>query len=65
MFEVTFGKERYHQVNDMVRWCKDTFGDGGWLAREHDTWACESAFGRTTFKFKRDADYTLFLLRWS
>jgi hypothetical protein len=65
MFEVTFGKERYHQINDMVRWCKDNIGDGGWLAGDHDWWACEGAFGNTTFKFKRDADHTMFLLRWA
>jgi hypothetical protein len=65
MFEVTFGKDRYHQVTEMYSWCKDNIGNGGWLADPNDMWAAEGAFGRTTFKFKNDEDYTLFLLRWS
>jgi hypothetical protein len=65
MFECTFDKGQYHLVNEMVRWCKDNIGDGGWLARNGDLWSCEGVFGRTTFKFMREDDYTLFLLRWS
>lgn len=62
-YEITFGKDKYHLINDMVTWCYENFGDGGLLANHDNSWAAESAFGNTFFKFKNEHDLSLFALR--
>jgi hypothetical protein len=62
--EIQFGKSRYQEIDTMVKWCHEHFGDGGWLARCGCSWAVESAFGNTFFKFENESDATLFALRW-
>jgi hypothetical protein len=55
----------YHLQQDMIEWCKENFGlGGGWVEDEVSHWSVSSAFGNTFFKFKREADATLFALRW-
>lgn len=63
--EFHFGKDRYHEIQYMISWCHLQFGDGGWLASPSCTWATESAFGNTFFKFKNEEDATMFALRWT
>lgn len=68
---ITFGKERYHQHEEMQSWCRQHFGPGKWIA-EHEVkeweglpnWTIHSMFGNTTFNFKNPKDCTLFILRW-
>lgn len=62
--EVQFGKDRYHQINDMADWCYEHFGSGGQLARPDDKWALDMAFGNSFFKFKNEKDAIMFILRW-
>lgn len=64
MIEIEISKRRYHEVNDMVRWCTEQFGQGGWLAKPYDRWTLEQAFGESSFKFKDEKDATLFTLKW-
>lgn len=56
----------------MCDWCKDTIGFGTWLGGTPKTWvglekllwSVDSTFGQTTFAFKQEKHYTLFLLKW-
>ena len=71
MIEIEFGKERYHTNDDMVVWCRENIGSGGWVFANPDDWeegrkwAISSQFGNTTFYFNDDKDATMFTLRWS
>lgn len=65
MTEISFSKDRYHEIQYMVSWCYLQFGDGGYLAKPYDRWTLEQAFGQSWFRFKDPADATLFALRWT
>lgn len=66
---ITFGKDRYHQIYEMEQWCRTTIGNGGWhtinSAPDEMDWWMNVMFGNTTFAFKQEKHYTLFILRWS
>ena len=67
--KVTLGKERYHQQEEIVRWCKQNLGPGGWnrslvLNATGDLWRVDSMFGSTMFWFKDERHYLLFCLKW-
>lgn len=72
MNEITFGKDRYHLQGEMEKWCKEHIGYGGWTSSSPRTWECMEGkiwvmscmFGNTTFAFKEQKHYTLFVLRW-
>lgn len=64
MTEIQFGKNRYHEIETMIKWCYEHFGNGGWLAQPNSKWSVESGFGNTFFMFKNEQDATLFALRW-
>jgi hypothetical protein len=69
--EVRFGKNRYHQHKEMIDWCSESLGPGGWT---YDTpkdwtawggqWAIHCTFGNTVFAFKEEKDASMFILRW-
>ncbi len=71
--EITFNKDRYHQIIDMEDWCHKHIGKGGWVWGSPSTWegldgkiwVMHSAFGNTTFAFKEQKHYTWFILRWT
>ena len=63
-FEVTFGKDRYHMLEEMQSWCRKYIGVGGYLQREDSTWKIETMFGNSTFTFKQPKHLTLFVLKW-
>lgn len=73
MNQITLDKTRYHQHPEMYQWCWDNIGVGGWTWATPNTWEgmgdkqwiIFSMFGNTTFAFKDEKHYTLFLLRWS
>ena len=73
MNEITFGKDRYHLQGEMEQWCKKHIGPGGWTGGSPKTWegmgdkiwVISCMFGETTFAFKEQKHYTLFVLRWS
>ena len=68
--EVRFDKRRYHQHEEMIAWCKENTGTGGWTWDTPksweglDKWVVHSAFGTTVFCFKEEADASMFILRW-
>ncbi len=65
--QVHFGKDRYHQVEDMLGWCENQFGEGGYIYSANDTerWALVIAFGKSSWLFKNPEDATMFALRWT
>jgi hypothetical protein len=71
MNTITFGKDRYHEHTEMERWCHEHIGKGGWSCFDNwegldgKIWLMYSMFGNTTFAFKENKHYTLFVLRWS
>ena len=69
MHEIRFGKDRYHQHEEMITWCKANLGPGGWrepsFERWGDFWGVEINFGNTTFVFEREDLFVLFCLRWT
>lgn len=67
MTEVVMSKRMYHLQADMVDWCKQHIGDGGWKWGSNQIdgkWNVVSAFGTTFFNFVNPADATAFALRW-
>ena len=64
MTEFQFGKDRYHEINDMVKWCRALIGPGSWLGYPNDVWSIEQAFGNSVFRFKNEKDAIMFSLRW-
>lgn len=63
-FEITFGKSRYHLINEMIEWCTKEFGPGGYLPPADGAWIVNGAFGNNTFAFANKKHYTWFVLRW-
>lgn len=71
-FHITFGKDRYHLISDMISWCDKHIGKGGWIYSIPDTqeelgnknWGMRSIFGTTTVAFKDSKDLTAFVLKW-
>jgi len=69
---ITFPKNRYHELNDMVAWVIENIGVGGWSydlpttweGIDDAVWVVKSAFGTTTFAFKYEIDYTVFVMRF-
>lgn len=66
--KVSFGKDRFHEQEAMISWCRKNLGTGGWnksLVLNDDTrWRVDSMFGNTHFWFKQERDYLLFCLKW-
>jgi len=67
---ITFGKDRYHQQNEIRDWCKEHVGHGEWTdimpeSWEDRSWAMYSMFGNITYAFKDPKHLTAFLLRWA
>ena len=68
MIEVKFGKDRYHQQQLMVSWCKQYLGkDDGWGSYKKDgkdRWGIDAGFGNTFFYFRDEEDASAFVLVW-
>lgn len=73
MNSITLNNTRYHQQNEMISWCEQHIGKGGWTwgipeiweGLDDWIWAICSLYGYTTFSFKNSQDFVLFTLRWS
>lgn len=64
---VSFSKDRYHQQVEMINWCEQHCGEGGWSAfsrNENARWSVDGMFGHTHFFFKEEKDLVLFTMRW-
>lgn len=70
MKELRLGREYYHRLRDIERWCRDNVGDGDWAPRSEFRgdrnlqWSINQTFGHTYVRFRRDSDATLFTLKW-
>lgn len=69
---ISFDKDRYHEQREMEQWCEQQFGKGAWVGSPYPKewtalpdWTIHCMFGQTTFAFKNEKDYALFILRWS
>ena len=65
--KVSVGKDRYHEQEEMISWCRKNLGKGGWnqsLVLGDNRWRVDSMFGETQFWFKQERDYLLFCLKW-
>lgn len=62
---IDFGKDRYHEREDMIAWCRDNIGRGGYIPHEYNSWEIDTIFGNSTFRFKNEKDAIMFTLRWS
>jgi hypothetical protein len=73
---INFGRDRSHQIDDMIIWCSENIGIGNYTQGYNDedwkgirSWSIEKdviyIHGRGwRFTFKHDQDATLFKLIW-
>jgi hypothetical protein len=64
MIEFVFDKHSHHLQNEMVRWCEENIGPGGWLNEPYYIWHVTAVFGNTFFKFKHQQDAAAFSSKW-
>lgn len=68
LIRFSFGKDRFHEQMDMIKWCEKKLGSGGYYAftkdPENAKWSIDSMFGNTHFFFKNPKDAVLFGLTW-
>ncbi len=63
-YKFSLGKDRYHQLEEIKSWCKESIGPGGYVINDHCLWKIEHAFGNTVISIRREKDAALFTLRW-
>jgi hypothetical protein len=63
---VEFGKRWYHMHNEMMQWCEDNIGPGGWGSYPvgNETWMIGCNFGHTKFYFINSVDALAFKFRF-
>jgi hypothetical protein len=65
-YQIHFDKDRYHQVREIIEWCLEHIGDGGYIGHPKDAvWFVVTAFGKSSWLFRTNQDATLFALRWA
>ena len=64
MIEFVFDKHSHHLQNEMVQWCEENIGLGGWLNEPYYIWHVRAIFGNTFFMFEHEKDATAFSLKW-
>ena len=64
MIEFVFDKHSHHLQNEMVRWCEENIGPGGWLNEPYYIWHVRAVFGNTFFMFEHEKDAIAFSTRW-
>lgn len=70
--EIRLSNQYYHLQRDMMAWCKENVGLGGWKQsptllfpnQDQWVWTIESGFGTTFFTFVNEADGTKFREVW-
>ena len=65
MMQIYFGKDRYHEIQEMISWLFRNVGHGGYIDDPEGLWKIEQAFGTSVFTFVEEKDATLFALRWT
>ena len=61
---IDLDKTRYHEREDMIQWCRDNIGRGGYIPHDYNVWEIDTIFGNSTFRFRNQQDAVLFALRW-
>lgn len=62
---VSFGKRWYHRHAEMMGWCTDRLGEGGWEDWDGSSvWLITCNFGNTKFYFANPEDATAFTLHF-
>lgn len=70
LIEIHFDRRAYHLINEMMNWCYNNIGKGGYgmpLDSHNDSnraWGIDVAFGNSTFYFCKETDAMMFGLRW-
>ena len=64
MIEFVFDKHSHHLQNEMVQWCEENIGPGGWLNEPYYIWHVRAIFGNTFFMFEHEKDAAAFSLKW-
>ena len=64
-YKIDIGREKYHLHNDMMQWCNDNIGPGGYRQDATLVWDMSMVFGTATYYFKHEKDLTFFMLRWT
>jgi hypothetical protein len=70
---VTIGKDQYHLLSEVRRWCLENIGHGGYINDptlanpddDEEKWLVDTTYGNSTFVFKYESDAILFTLRWA
>lgn len=60
-YSVEFGKDRYHEIDKIAKWCYDNLGIQD---AQEGVWEVYQIFGISTFTFKYEKDAMLFILKW-
>lgn len=63
-YKTEIGREKYHLHNDIMQWCNDNIGPGGYRQNTNQVWDMSIVFGTATYYFKYERDLLLFILRW-
>jgi hypothetical protein len=64
-YKTIIGKEKYHMHNEIMQWCNDHIGDGGYTQQPNPLWDMVLVYGTATYYFKHERDLVFFTLRWS
>lgn len=71
MIEVTLGRHYYAQHLDIIHWCRQNLGPGGWEQEVEDwsledwNWCVRLVFGNTELTFKNKELAAKFAAHWS
>lgn len=69
-YRIVIGHDRYHESEDMIKWCREHIGYGDWNRFFKDNlqddikWDVEQMFGQTIFRFAEAKDYSKFVVKW-
>ena len=61
-----FGKRWYHMHNEMITWCNENIGPGGWGSYPvgDEVWMITCDFGNTKFHFANSKDALAFKFKF-
>ena len=63
---IGFGKRWYHLHDQMIKWCLQNVGPGGWIESEEpeQAWLITCNFGNTKFYFANSEDALAFKFKF-
>lgn len=63
-YQTKIGREKYHLHNEIMQWCNEHIGNGGYTQEPNSVWDMTIIFGTATYYFKYERDLIFFNLRW-